>query len=126
MGFFVDRIRRTLGDQKVFLQGWIENEDFTNEVRFLIEAVESQDQMIKRLEERNKELEEDSFTIIELKTAMEIKDKRLNKLEQLYNKDINYYMNESKDKSVKIEQLENEIKELERKNRAIMELYCDI
>lgn len=58
MGFFTERIRQKLGDQKVFLQGYTENEDFTNEVNFLVEAVEGQEEQIKRLEERIIELED--------------------------------------------------------------------
>lgn len=73
MGVFTERIRRTLGEQKVFLQGYTENEDFTNEVNFLLEAVECQEEMIKRLEEQIADLENDNENLEEqIETLNEI------------------------------------------------------
>lgn len=70
MGFFTERIRQKLGDQKVFSQGYTENEDFTDEVNFLVEAVESQEEMIKRLKERIFDLEEDIEQLEEQNEAL--------------------------------------------------------
>jgi prefoldin subunit 5 len=70
MGFFTERIRQKLGNQKVFLRGETESEDFTNEVNFLVEAVESQEEMIKRLEERIFDLEGDLENLEEQNEAL--------------------------------------------------------